>query len=58
MDARRDEMAVCEKMIGGHVREFAEWSARELARLSAAEPEPTDPTAVPRRNADPSRVPA
>jgi glutamyl-tRNA reductase len=33
MESRQREMATCERIIGGHVREFEEWSARESARL-------------------------
>ncbi len=49
MDARRGEMVACEKMIGGHVREFEEWSERESARLApkaASEPD-TAPEVAP-----------
>lgn len=34
MESRRQEVAACERMIAGHVEEFAAWSARESARLS------------------------
>ena len=37
MASRRSEVAECERIIGGHVGEFAEWHARETARLAAAD---------------------
>lgn len=45
MDARRGELTVCEKMIGGHVSEFAEWLERELIRLAAMGGNSADPRA-------------
>ena len=50
MDARRSELTACEKMIGGHVREFADWSERELARLAAVGPEVQEAAASPVEN--------
>ena len=36
MASRRSEVAACERIIGGHVEEFAAWHERETARLAAA----------------------
>ena len=55
MDARRGELTLCERMIGSHVREFADWSERELARLAALGPEAGEEVASPVES-EPARV--
>lgn len=43
MASRRQEVAACERIIAGHVEEFAAWSAREAARLGNGEWSPAAP---------------